>query len=51
MQYPSWIFISTFDEFPLVTARLTDPRAQNVKKIPFDFWPDVDLTHDLNLKM
>ena len=36
MQYPSYLFTSILNEFELLTARLTDPRAQNVKTLHFD---------------
>ena len=37
-------------EFEQFAAHLTDPRAQNVKTLHFDLWPDLDLICDLNLK-
>ena len=35
----------------LLSARLTDPRAQKLKTHYCDLWPDLDLTRDLNLKI
>ena len=53
MQYPFWTSIQHFDwrVWPLFAARLTDPRAQKVKTLHCDLWPDLDLTRDLNLKI
>ena len=42
---------STLGECELFAARLTDPGPQNVKTLHSDLWPDLDLTHDLNLRM
>ena len=39
-----------FGECNLFAARLTDPRAQKLKTFHRDHWPDLDLTHDINLK-
>ena len=41
---------SPLSEFELFAAHITGPRAQNVKKLHLDPWPDIDLTHHLNLK-
>ena len=52
MQYPFWTSIQHFGRvWPLFAARLTDPRAQKVKTLHCDIWPDLDLTRDLNLKI
>ena len=45
-----FIDISQYFKKELFAAGLTDPIAQNVKKLHFDIWPDLDLARDLNLK-
>ena len=50
-RYASQTFASTLCEFKLFAARLTDPTAQNVKNGVFYLLPDIELTHDIYLKM
>ena len=48
MQYPLWTSPSILGECDVFAVRLTNPRAQKVKALYCDPWPDLDLTHDLN---
>ena len=47
----SYAYTSTLGEFELFADYLTDPRAPNAKILHFNLWPDLDLTHDHNIKM
>ena len=45
------ILTRTLGRFELFSDRLTDPRAQNMRTLYFDFWPGIDMICGLNLKM
>ena len=51
MQYLSHAYASTLGDSEHFAARLTSPRAQKVKTLYFQFWPDIGLTTDINIKL